>query len=310
MKRNYKKVRAYSASRNQKKLAIVFLTPWVIGFIAFNLYPILSTFCYSFTKYNLFQAPQWIGLKNYFTLFTSHEFYLSLFNTLYYVIFGVGLQLILALSTAILLNLDVKGKSIFRSIYFIPSLMPPVAASLLWVWLLNPKYGLINTFLRFLHLNEPLWLISAEWTKPAIILMSLWGIGSTMVIFLAGLGDIPHVYYEAVEIDGGGAWSKFKNVTWPMLSSITFFQLISGMIAGFNIFTQTYIISQATADKSSLGGIKNSLLFFAVNIYQEGFSYLKFGYASALAWIMLIIILIFTLIIFKTSKKWVYYRGE
>lgn len=300
----------YSATRNQKKLAILFMTPWVLGFLVFNLYPILSTVYYSFTQYNLFQAPKWVGLKNYYALFTSPEFYLSLYNTLYYVIFGVGIQLILALSTALLLNMNVKGKSIFRSIYFIPSLMPPVAASLLWVWLLNPKYGLINSLLRFFHLNEPLWLISAEWTKPAIILMSLWGIGSTMVIFLAGLGDIPSVYYEAVDIDGGGLWSKFKNVTWPMLSPITFFQLISGMIAGFNIFTQTYIISQASADKASMGGIKNSLLFFAVNIYQEGFSYLKFGYASALAWIMLLIILILTLFIFKTAKRWVFYRGS
>ncbi len=302
--------RNFSTLKGQKKLAIIFMIPWVIGFLAFNLYPILTTIFYSFTKYNLFEAPKWVGLENYSTLFRSKEFYQSLYNTLYYVIFGVGLQLSLALITAIILNMKVKGRSFFRSIYFLPSLMPPVAASLLWVWLLNPKYGLVNAALRFCNLPEPLWLVSAEWAKPAVILMSLWGIGSTMVIYLAGLGDIPTVYYEAVEIDGGGMWSKFRHVTWPMLTPITLFQLISGMIAGFNIFTKTYIIIKAAADNGSLGGIKNSLLFFAVNIYQEGFSYLRFGYASALAWVMLVIILILTLIILKSSKKWVHYGGE
>lgn len=300
----------YSVIKGQKKLALIFMTPWIIGFLVFNLYPILATCYYSFTKYNLFEPSKWIGFQNYVTLFKSKEFYLSLYNTLYYVIFGVGLQLSLSLITALLLNMKVKGRGIYRAIYFLPSLMPPVAGSLLWVWLLNPKYGLINSVLRFLHLPQPLWLVSAAWTKPAIILMSLWGIGSTMVIYLAGLGDIPTVYYEAVDIDGGGMWTKFRHVTWPMLTPITLFQLISGLIAGFNVFTQTYIISQAAADGSSLGGIKNSLLFFAVNIYQEGFMYLKFGYASALAWVMLIIILILTLIILKSSKKWVYYGGK
>jgi multiple sugar transport system permease protein len=300
----------FSIEKSQKKLALIFLIPWVIGFLVFNLYPILSTFFYSFTKYNLFEAPKWVGLQNFSDIFKSKEFYKSLYNTLYYVIFGVGLQLFLSLITALLLNMNVKGRSFFRSAFFLPSLMPPVAASLLWVWLLNPKYGLVNMVLRFFHLQEPLWLVSAEWAKPAVILMSLWGIGSTMVIYLAGLGDIPMVYYEAVEIDGGGMWSKFRNVTWPMLTPITLFQLISGIIAGFNIFTQTYIISQASGRNGSLGGIKNSLLFFAVNIYQEGFKYLKFGYASALAFIMLIMILIITVLILKSSKKWVYYGGE
>jgi multiple sugar transport system permease protein len=188
--------------------------------------------------------------------------------------------------------------------------MPPVAGALLWVWLLNPKYGLVNAVLGFFKLDQPLWLSSAEWAKPAIILMSLWGIGSTMVIYLAGLGDIPSVYYEAVEIDGGGMWSKFRHVTWPLLTPITLLQIISGIIAGFNVFTQSFIVSAAGSGNSPIGGIKNSLLFYAVNIYQQAFSYLKFGYASALAWIMLLIILVVTMIILKSSKKWVYYEGE
>lgn len=302
--------KSYIINRNQKKLAAVFMAPWVIGFLAFSLYPILATIYYSFTQYNLFDAPKWIGLENYAVLFSSEEFYVSMYNTIYIIVFGVGLQLFMALITALLLNMNVKGRAIYRAVYFLPSLMPPVAGALLWVWLLNPKYGLVNAVLAFFHLPQPLWLVSAEWAKPSIILMSLWGIGNTMVIYLAGLGDIPTVYYEAVEIDGGGMWSKFRHVTWPLLTPITLFQLISGIIAGFNIFTQTFIINASSTDKTNLGGIKNSLLFFAVNIYQEAFTYLKFGYASALAWVMLILVLLVTLAILKSSKKWVYYEGE
>lgn len=296
--------------KSQKKLAAVFMIPWVIGFLIFSFYPIVNTIYFSFTEYNLFEAPKFIGLQNYTAMFKTPEFYKSLYNTLYYIIFGVGLQLFFALITALLLNMHVKGRTFYRAIYFLPSLMPPVAAALLWVWLLNPKYGLVNVVLGFFHLPQPLWLVDAAWAKPAIILMSLWGIGNTMVIYLAGLGDIPVVYYEAVEIDGGGSWVKFWNVTWPMLTPITLFQLISGFIGGFNVFTQSYIINASSGNQTSLGGTKNSLLFYAVNIYQEGFSYLKFGYASALACVMLIIILLITLTILKSSKKWVYYGGE
>lgn len=305
-----KSKKKYNLQRNQKKLALVFMTPWVIGFLVFSLYPIIATAYYGFTDYNLFDPPKWIGLTNFNDMFHDTEFYTSLYNTFYYVIFGIGLQLFLALITALLLNMKVKGRAFHRAVYFLPSLMPPVAGSLLWVWLLNPKYGLVNAVLSFFHLGQPLWLSSAEWAKPAIILMSLWGIGSTMIIYLAGLGDIPVGYYEAVEIDGGGMWSKFKHVTWPLLTPITLFQIISGIIAGFNIFTQSFIISAAASGNSPIGGIKDSLLFYAVNIYQQAFTYLKFGYASALAWVMLIIILIVTLIILKSSKKWVYYEGE
>lgn len=307
--KNRSKIKNFSIEKSQKRLAMIFIAPWVIGFLVFSLYPIISIIYFSFTKYNLFEAPKFVGLDNFYTMFKNKEFYQSLANTLYYVVFGVGLQLFLSLITALLLNMKVKGRSLFRSIYFLPSIMPPVAASLLWVWLLNPKYGLVNMALRIFNLPEPLWLISAEWAKPAVILMSLWGIGSTMVIYLAGLGDIPTVYYEAVEIDGGGMWTKFRHVTWPMLTPITLFQLISGIIGGFNVFTQSYIIN-AASENGSLGGLNNSLLFYAVNIYQEAFVYLRFGYASALALVLLIIVLILTLIVLKSSKKWVYYGGD
>jgi multiple sugar transport system permease protein len=304
------KKKKYNLQRNQKKLAAIFMAPWVIGFLAFSLYPIIATGYYGFTEFNLFDAPRWIGLDNFKEMIHDSEFYTSLFNTFYYVIFGVGLQLFAALITALLLNMKVKGRPFYRAVYFLPSIMPPVAGALLWVWLLNPKYGLVNAVLGFFHLGQPLWLSSAEWAKPAIILMSLWGVGSTMLIYLAGLGDIPSGYYEAVEIDGGGMLSKFKHVTWPLLTPITLFQIISGVIAGFNVFTQSFVISSAGTGNAPLGGIKNSLLFYAVNIYQQAFSYLKFGYASALSWVMLIIILIVTMLILKSSKKWVYYEGE
>ena len=165
--------------------------------------------------------------------------------------------------------------------------------------------------LKFFHLPQPLWLSSAEWSKPAIILMTLWGIGNTIIVYLAGIGDIPRDYYEAIDLDGGGPLSKFRYITWPMLSNVTFFQVVNGIIMGFNTFTQSYIVAaSAPKGNGTLGGVKNSLLFYAVDIYNEGFKYLKFGYSSALATIMLLVMVIITFFLFKGSKKWVYYGGE
>lgn len=296
--------------RAQIKLAMLFIAPWVIGFLAFSLYPIITTLYYSFTEYNLFTPPKWVGLQNYIDMFSDENFRCALYNSLYFVVIGVTLQLALAIFTAILLNMDVRGKSFFRTIYYLPALVPPVAGALIWVWLLNPQYGLVNALLRMLHLPEPLWLSSAEWSKPAIILIVLWGIGNTMVVYLAGIGEIPPEYYEALEIDGGNAWHKFTAITWPMLTPVTLFQLINGIIAGFNMFTQSYVVSLTRGrTPGDIGGVGNSLLFYAPNLYREGFSYLKFGYASAQAWFMLLIVLLVTAIILKTAPKWVHY-GE
>lgn len=296
--------------KSQRRLAMLFLLPWVIGFVCFSLYPILATLYYSFTEYDLFSPPEWIGFGNYTAMFKDENFRKALYNSLYFVVIGVTLQLALAIFTAVLLNMNVKGKAFFRTIYYLPALVPPVAGALIWVWLFNPQYGLINSFLRMLHLPEPLWFSSAFWSKPAIIVMTLWGIGNIMVVYLAGIGEIPNDLYEAIEIDGGNAWHRFTKITWPMLTPVTLFQLINGIIGGFNMFTQSYVVSLTKSRlPGDIGGVGNSLLFYAPNLYREGFSYLKFGYASAEAWFMLLLVLLITAIILKTAPKWVHY-GE
>ncbi len=291
----------------QRKLAWVFVAPWIIGFLGFSLYPILSSFYYSFTEYNLFKPGRWIGLQNYNELLHSALFYKALYNTVFYAVFGVGLQLLIGLSTALMLNMKVRGQAIYRTLVFLPSVMPPLATSLLWLWLLNPKYGIINHFLSFLHLPEPLWLVSAAWTKPALILMSLWGVGTTTIIYLASLSDVPEMYYEAMDMDGAGSWDKFRHITLPIISPVTFFQLISGIIAAFSIFTPAFVL---TTGQTTVGGPSNSLLFYSVYIYQQGFQFLKFGYASALAWVLLLIVMLITYVVYRTSKSWMHYGGR
>jgi multiple sugar transport system permease protein len=306
-----KNIHNYDPLGPQKKLALFFIAPWVIGFLGFSVYPILYTLFLSFTEYSLFSAPKLIGLNNYLGMFKDVYFYAAIKNSFYFVFVGVSLQMIFAIFLAILLNSKVKAQGLFRTIYYIPTLVPPVAGALIWVWILNPQYGLINGWLRMLHLPEPLWFSSAFWSKPGIILIVLWGIGNVMVVFLAGVSDIPMMYYEAIEIDGGGAFAKFRHITFPMLTPLILFQLINAIIAGFNMFTQSYVVSLTAGRlQGSIGGVENSLLFYAPNLYREAFTRLKFGYASAQAWFMLIIVLTFTLIILKTSKYWVYYRGE
>lgn len=306
-----RKKRRYDPEAPQKKLAALFMAPWVLGFLAFSLYPIVYTFFLSFHEHNLFGAPQFIGLENYLQMFGDKNFKAAMWNSLYFVLFGVTLQLALSILSAVLLNMNVKGKGLFRTVYYLPALVPPVAGSLIWVWLFNPQYGLVNSMLRLLHLPEPLWFSSAFWSKPAIIIICLWGIGNTMVVYLAGIGDIPRNYYEALAIDGGGGWAKFRHITWPMLTPLTLFQIINGIIAGFNMFTQSYIVSMTRGRlQGDIGGVGNSLLFYAPNLYREAFEYLKFGYASAQAWFMLLFVLLVTAVILGTSKLWVHYGEE
>ena len=304
------KKKKYNSKKAQIRLAVLFLCPWVVGMVLFSLYPICSAIYYSFTEYNLMKAPKFVGLENYVEIFHDKNFFKSVYNSLYFVVIGVTLQLALSIFSAILLNSKIRGRGIFRTLYYLPSIVSPVANAIIWMWMLNPQYGLVNAFLKFFHLPQPLWLSSATWSKPAAILMALWAVGNTIIVYLAGIGDISKDYYEAIDLDGGGPWAKFRYITWPMLSNVTFFQLINGIIAGFATFTQSDMVAAIEPKgNGTLGGVKNSLLFYAVNIYNESFRYLKFGYASAMAVIMLIGMIVITLILFKTSKKWVYYGG-
>ena len=288
--------------RKEVIMGYVFASPWLIGFSIFTVYAFISVIYYSFTDFNAFTHPNYIGLSNYMELFNHDDLFpISLYNTAYYACFSVPLGIITAFLLAELLNQKVRGLAFFRTIFYLPSVVPSVASSVLWLWILNPNFGLLNIFLSILHLPTPLWLGSTEWAKPALILMSLWGVGGTMIIFLAGLQDVPQELYESAELDGAGIMAKFMYITIPMMTPTLLYTLIMGIIGSFQVFTQAFIMTQ--------GGPANSTLFYVLYLYRNAFQYFKMGYASAQALILLVIILILTVIVLSTSSKWVYYRG-
>jgi multiple sugar transport system permease protein len=289
--------------RSQAIVGFIFISPWVIGFLVFGLYPILVSFYYSLCQYDVLRIPQFIGLRNYHQLlFEDNYFWLSIWNTLVYTVLRVPLSIIGSLLLAVLVNNAIKGIKIFRTIYFIPSIVTGVVLSVLWLWMLNPEYGLINSFLAFLGVQGPLWLLDPNWSKPSMVIMSLWSIGGgRMLVFLAALQGIPQHLYEAVEIDGGGWWTKFRNITVPLISPVIFLWSILEVIFSLQVFVEAYIMTQ--------GGPLNSTLFYNLYLYNKAFNDFNMGYASALAWLLLVITLIITVIQFKVSKRWVYYEG-
>ncbi|AYO29572.1 sugar ABC transporter permease [Biomaibacter acetigenes] len=290
---------------------VIFSCPWLIGFIIFTIYPILLSLYYSFTDFNIFQPPNWVGMKNYIDLFHDENFYKSIWNTTYITILGVPLSIISGLLMAILVNNKVKGQSFFRTIYFIPSIIPIVASSILWMWLFNAKNGLINVILKSLHLYQPGWLVDAAWTKISLIIIGIWGSGMIMVVFLAALQDVPKNLYEAAEIDGANGLQKFFYITLPSISPVIFFEVIIGIIASLQYFTQAYVILSTDSYTGANGGPENSMLFYTISLYYNAFQYLKMGKASAMAWILFIIACVITWGVFRSSNKWVFYgRGE
>lgn len=299
--------------RNFMILGVLFTLPWIIGFIIFELYPVGASLYYSFTEFNIFQPPKFIGLENITTLIKDNKFYLSLFNTAYITLVGVPVGMIYSLAMAMLLNMNVRGMSIYRTIYYVPTIVPIVASAILFVWVLNPQYGLLNSVLGFLNLPQPSWLSDPKYTKPSLIMMDLWRSGQTMLVYLAALQGVPQSLYEAAEIDGAGKLRKFWNITVPAISPATLFLFIMGLISSFQYFTQAYVFastSGASAMQQIEGGPENSLLFYSIYLYQNAFSFLKMGFASAMAWIMFVVIIIVTVIVFKTSEKSVYYDAE
>jgi multiple sugar transport system permease protein len=284
----------------------LFVSPWLIGFFLFTLYPILASLYYSFCDYRVLTPPKWVGLANYAALLTDRDYFLpSLWNTLFMLI-ELPLALIIGLTMALLLNHKIPGIGIFRTIYYLPSIMPVVAVAVLWLWVLNPQYGLLNAVLTPLlapfGLQAPGWLADPKWAKPAFIMMDLWAVGGSVVIYLASLQNVPAHLYEAAEIDGAGSWHKTLHVTLPMISPVIFYNLIMGVIWTFQYFTQTFIMTQ--------GGPQNSTLFYALYLFYNAFRDFRMGRACAMAWILFILTLIATLIVFRTSARWVYYEGE
>ncbi|MCS7222576.1 MAG: sugar ABC transporter permease [Anaerolineae bacterium] len=279
----------------------LFIAPWLLGFILWVAGPMIASIVLSLMRWDLFSPPVWVGLENFKQLFRNPLVGVSLWNTAFYTFLSVPLNLIVALTTALLLNQQLRFQAWFRTFFYLPSIMPAVANAVLWFWILNPEVGLANALLRMLGLPELQWLWHPATAKPSFILMGLWGTGNTMVIFLAGLQGIPQSLYEAAEIDGANGWQRFRSVTIPMLSPVILFNLVLGIIGSFQIFTSAYLLTN--------GGPQNSTLFTVLYLYRLGFEQFNMGFASALAWLLFAIILAFTLAQLRLSRAWVYYEG-
>ena len=297
------------SSRRDFLAGYLFLTPWLLGLIFFTAGPVVLSFYMSFTSWTLLSPPRWVGLENYSRLLANDSlFYQSLYNTLYYVMFSVPLSMAIALALALLVNQKVRGVQVFRTIFYLPSVTNMVAVSVLWLWIFNPEFGLLNSALRVFGIEGPLWLQSESWSKPSLILMSLWSVGGGMIIYLAGLQGIPQPLYEAAELDGAGPWQKFRSITLPMLTPAVFFNLVMNLIGSFQVFTQAYVMTGSKVPGSE-GSPANSTLFYVLYLYKKAFQQFKMGDAAAMAWILFIVIFTLTLIQFKLSRRWVYYEA-
>jgi multiple sugar transport system permease protein len=300
-------------TRRNFRLGMLFLSPWLIGFVVFTLYPMVASLIYSFNDFSFHQALRWVGLKNYIALFQDKYFWIALANTAYMVIIGVPLILMFSFSCAVLLNIKVPGQSIYRVIFYIPAIVPTIASTLLWIWVLNPQSGLLNTALGYVGIDGPNWLRDPNWSKPALLMLALWGTGNTMIIYLSGLQDVPVHLLEAAELDGANWWQRMRHVTVPMVSPITVYNLIIGMIVMFQYFAQAYVFSRVSsanyAGTSPVGQPLNSTLFYSIYLYQNGFQFLKMGYASAMAWILFLVILACTVLSLRVSERYTYYSG-
>jgi multiple sugar transport system permease protein len=296
---------------------LLFMSPWILGFVLLILYPMVSSLFFSFTNYSLLAAPKWVGLQNYNFMFTKDPFFwLAFRNTIWIIIVGVPIRICFAIFTAWLLTLPKSGTRTYRTIYFLPSMAPPAAAALAFVLVFNPSFGPINQLLKGLGMhNPPLWFYGPGSSKWGLVMLSLWGVGDAMIIFLAGLLNVPRQLYEAADIEGAKGWQKFRYVTLPMISPVIFFSLVIGVIYGFQLFTQAYVASVAASGSSvtdvasSLGFPQGSMLFYSIYLYQQGFQSFRMGYASSMAWMLFIITMICTLAIIKGSRRWVHYQG-
>jgi multiple sugar transport system permease protein len=292
------------ASRRSVWLGLAFISPWLVGFLCFTLYPIVASLYFSFCEYRVLSPPKWVGLRNYAELFTDGDYFIpSLKNTIF-MFLELPIALALSLGIALLLNQKLRGMALFRTLLYLPSVVPTVATAILWLWLLNPQYGLVNKGLGVLGLPGTEWLQSPVWSKPSFILLDLWAVGGGMVIYLAALQGVPQHLYEAAELDGASAWRRTWHITLPAISPVIFFNLVLGVIGTFQYFTQTFLMTTPP------GAPANSTLFYSVYLFQNAFSYFRMGYACAMAWVLFVLTLGATLLVFKTSARWVYYEGE
>lgn len=289
-------------ARREALTFYLLIAPWLLGFLVFLAYPMLRSLYLSFTDYNLLTPPTWVGLRNFERIFADADFWQSLKVTFLFALGSVPGGTIIALVIAMVLSQKLRGINFWRTIFFMPSVLSSIAVAILWLFVFRPEGGLLNVVLSWFGIKGPSWVTSETWALPALILMSWWTIGGQIVIYLAGLKGIPEQYYEAAEIDGANGWGKFRFVTLPMLSPTIFFNVVLGIIGALQVFDVGWVMTR--------GGPNKATLFYMINLYERAFSYVQMGYASALAWILFIIIMVITLLVIRSSAAWVYYESE
>jgi multiple sugar transport system permease protein len=295
--------RPMGIQRLEARWGVLLAMPAILGYLLFVIGPIIASFGIGLTDWEIGGTPAFVGLENYRHMLTEDELFgKSLLTTAYYTLGAVPVGLIVAFAVAMLLNQRVRGKSIFRTIFYLPVLVPAVANNILWLWLFNPEFGLLNLAARSVGLPESQWIYDETTVIPSLILMSAWGFGNAAVIFLAGLQGVPTHLYEAIEVDGGNRWHKFLYVTIPMMTPTIFFNLVLGLIGTFQVFNEAYIMTG--------GGPSDASLFYVFYIYRTAFTQSNMGYASALAWALFVIVLLVTVLVFRSARSWVYYEGE
>jgi multiple sugar transport system permease protein len=282
-------------------MGYLFLSPWLLGFLIFLIGPMVASLYFSFTEYKVIQPPRWIGLGNYVRMFGDDLFYQALSVTARYTVVSVPLGILVALALAILLNQRIVARGLLRTVFYLPSIISGVAVAIVFAWLFNAQFGVLNYLLSLVKIQGPNWLGSPRWALWAFVLMSLWGVGGNMVIFLAALQGVPKALYEAGDLDGATGWRRFWHITLPLISPAVLFVAIIGIIASFQTFTQSYIMTG--------GGPANSTLFFLLYLYKNAFTWFEMGYASALAWLLFAVIIVCTILLLRTSAWWVYYEG-
>src|ERR1700691_6537819 len=285
-------------------LGLLCVSPWIIGFCGFYLYPFFATLYYSFTSFTGIGNPTFTGLANFDGLIHDATFRTALFNTFYYTIIEAAFSTVAALGLAMLLNMNVRGQAFYRTLFYIPSVVPVVASSLIFVWIFQPSFGIVNSLLSDIHVTRPAWFFAIAWSKPSFILLGLWGLGQPMVIYLAALQGVPKEMYEVAALEGAGAWQRLRKITIPMISPVILFNVVLSLVLSIQYFTQAQVI------ESPPGSPGNSTVFFVIYYYQQAFEDLHLGYASAMAFLLFILVLIITVLLLKSSSKWVYYENE
>lgn len=296
----------WSLQKREAAAAYLYISPWLVGFVLLTLGPMVASLYLSFTDYNVIngQMPRWVGLRNYITVFNSPDFWQSLKVTITFAAMSLPSGLVLSFLLAILLNQKIPFVHVWRTIYFLPSVLAGVAVTLLWILIFNPQVGILNQFLGLLGIQGPGWLKDPNYALLALTIMSLWGVGGAMIIYLAGLQGVPTDLYDAAKVDGANVAQRFFNVTLPMMTPVLFYNLVLGLIGTFSYFTTAFLVGGES------GGPLKSTLFYNLNLYRTAFKYFDMGQASALAWVLFVIILVLTALIFRSSELWVFYEGE